>query len=84
MKRVDVSFARTSERIYPTDSSVTVVYRPGHPEEARLQQEISRFSGLFGPLLLVIFGTVFTGMGVLLMHIQGMWPPSVLARKQES
>lgn len=72
------------EPIYPTDSSVTVVYRPGHPEEGRIQQEISGFSGLFGPLLLVVFGTVFTGMGVVLMYIQGMWPPAFLARKQES
>lgn len=53
----------TNAPLYPTDSSVTVVYRPGDPERARLQQEIRGFRGIFGPLMLTVFGIVLTGFG---------------------
>ena len=49
--------------LYPTDSPVTVVYRPGNPEGARIQQEIGGFREIFGPLILTVFGIVCTGFG---------------------
>ena len=64
----------TNAPLYPTDSSVTVVYRPGNPERARLQQEIIGFRGIFGPLMLIGFGIVCTGFGIL---------PTLLAMKEK-
>lgn len=51
----------TNAPLYPTNSQVTVVYRPGHPEDARIQQEISGFRGIFGPLMLFVFGAALIG-----------------------
>jgi len=56
----------TNTALYPTGSQVTVVYPPGQPEKGRLQQEIIGFRGLFGPLMLVVFGGALIGTSRLL------------------
>ena len=60
----------TNTALYPTGSQVTVVYPPGQPEKARLQQEISGFRGLFGPLMLVVFGGALIGTSRLLIKFK--------------
>ena len=56
----------TNEPLYPTGSQVTVVYLPSQPEKARIQQEISGFRGVFGPLMLVVFGAILVGTSRML------------------
>ncbi len=56
----------TNAPLYPTESKVTVVYSPRNPEKARIQQEISGFRGIFGPLMLIFFGAVLVGFSRLL------------------
>jgi hypothetical protein len=60
----------TNTALYPTGSQVTVVYPPGQPEKARLQPEISGFRGLFGPLMLVVFGGALIGTSWLLKRFK--------------
>ncbi len=55
--------------LYPTGSQVTVVYRPEHPEKARIQKEISGFRGIFEPLMLVVFGAALIGTSKLVKFI---------------
>jgi hypothetical protein len=55
--------------LYPTESQVTVVYPPRNPEKARIQQEISGFHGIFGPLILIVFGAVLVGASRLMTYI---------------
>ena len=56
----------TNAPLYPTGSQVTVVYPPGQPEKARIQGEISGFRGIFGPLMLIVFGSALIGTSRLL------------------
>jgi hypothetical protein len=56
----------TNAPLYPTGSQVTVMYPPGQPEKARIQQEISGFRGIFGPLMLAVFGAALVGTSKLL------------------
>ena len=51
----------TNAPLYPTNSKVTVVYPRGQPEGGRIQNEISGFRGIFGPLMLFTFGGALIG-----------------------
>ncbi len=58
----------TNEPLYPTNSRVTVVYLPRQPENARILQEISGFRGIFGPLMLLVFGLVLIGTSRIISY----------------
>ena len=55
--------------LYPTESQMMVVYPPRDPEKARIQQEITGFSGVFGPLMLIVFGAILVGFSRLLVFV---------------
>jgi len=59
----------TNAPLYPTGTQLTVVYRPSHPEKARIKREMSGFRGIFGPLMLVFFGIALIGTSRLVKFI---------------
>ena len=54
---------------YPTGTELTVVYCLRNPEKGRIQQEMSGFRGVFGPLMLIIFGAALIGTSKLLKFL---------------
>jgi hypothetical protein len=46
------------------------VYPGSSPDKARIQQEITGFRGIFGPLLLTVFGGVLIGTSQLMKKLK--------------
>jgi hypothetical protein len=52
--------------LYPTGSELTVVYHSRNPQKGRIKREMSGIRGVFGPMILIIFGTALIGTSKLL------------------
>lgn len=68
--------------LYPTGSTVTMIYLPNHPEDAQI---VSEMSWVFGPGIAALFGIVCIGAALFIMVATGEWTlptrMSLLGRK---